>query len=488
MPLRRIFTTCSVIVLFSAYHVAIAAPVNDGSGANSADKSASPPKQEAQQRPLVGEMVPFAFFSIGKYEVTLGQWQAVMGITNDGTIKTCGLDCPATQLSRERIQIYLTKLNKMTGKHYRLPKVREWEQACGMGSKYCGSNNLGDVAWYDGNSGMTIHPVGQKQPNANGLYDMSGNALEWMDDCDGSSCAMQGGSFGFALRGGSFGFGPLALRSLAAHKESPNTLAGGFRLAIEGESVDALATTELPQQIGREQLVIDLAAEERAIQASRERVLSIPPLAPEMVSVGSFSIGKYEVTLGQWLAVMGSVNAPVNYKHCGQDCPVAFITWDEIQIFLSKLNQMTGKHYRLPTVKEWEHACGTGMQYCGSNDLDSVAWYISNSNRSMHPVGLKQPNAYGLYDMSGNVWEWTDDCSNGSKKLKNCRSYFAIGGSWEDFPKQLHTTPQDGGGPGNRGGAPLDTRRNTYGFRLALLMLSAPCHVAREGIRVQHNA
>lgn len=450
MSLRSIFVACGVAVLFASGQVAIAGPVNDKSSTNSAGKGVAAAKRTAQ--PLVGEMVHFGFFSMGKYEVTLGQWQAVMGITNDGTIKTCGQDCPAVEVSFNRIQIYLTKLNKMTGKHYRLPKEKEWEQACGLGTKYCGSNNLGVVGWYDGNSGGTIHPVGQKQPNANGLYDMTGNALEWTAER--------------VMRGGGFSIGSRAAASVVRIPMDPNTLySNGFRLAIEGEPVDSQA--ELPQQVGREQLIIDQAAEKQAIQATRERILSIPPLAPEMVSVGSFSIGKYEVTVGQWQAVMGSDPAPAFYKSCGQDCSVAYITWNDIQIFLSKLNQKTGKHYRLPTVKEWEQACGTGMEYCGSNDLDSVAWYSGNAGRSPSPVGQKQPNALGLYDMSGNVWEWTDDCSNGSKKLKNCNSYFVMGGSWESDQRYLHILPQGSKLPGNRSSAPLASR-GSYGFRLAL--------------------
>lgn len=147
---------------------------------------------------------------------------------------------------------------------------------------------------------------------------------------------------------------------------------------------------------------------------------------PEMVIIppGSLAMGKTEVTQGQWRAVMG--NNPSSFKNCGDNCPVENVSWNDAKDFIQKLNVKTGKQYRLPSEAEWEYACRAGGQqeYCGSNNVDAVAWYEGNSN-STRPVAGKQPNAFGLYDMSGNVWEWVEDCYGG-----DCANRVLRGGSW----------------------------------------------------------
>ncbi|MEF2644140.1 MAG: formylglycine-generating enzyme family protein [Paramuribaculum sp.] len=130
------------------------------------------------------------------------------------------------------------------------------------------------------------------------------------------------------------------------------------------------------------------------------------------VTVSDFSIGKYEVTQAQWKAVMGENNNPSWFK--GDNLPVECVSWDDVQEFIRKLNALTGKRYRLPTEAEWEFAArggnrSRGYKYSGSDNLSSVAWYTDNSGSKTHPVGTKSSNELGIYDMTGNVWEWCQD-------------------------------------------------------------------------------
>lgn len=132
------------------------------------------------------------------------------------------------------------------------------------------------------------------------------------------------------------------------------------------------------------------------------------------VTLSDYYIGQTEVTQALWEAVMGS--NPSNHK--GDNLPVENVSWDDCQVFIQKLNQLTGKQFRLPTEAEWEYAArggrkSQGYKYAGDDYIGSVAWYSGNSGYETHPVATKQANELGVYDMSGNVWEWCSDWFGG---------------------------------------------------------------------------
>ncbi len=157
------------------------------------------------------------------------------------------------------------------------------------------------------------------------------------------------------------------------------------------------------------------------------------------VTMPGFYIGKFQITQAQWEAVMGK--NPSSFKG-DPALPVENVSWNDAKQFCEKLAQMTGKAYRLPSEAEWEYACRAGTTGDHAGDLDAMAWYYKNSESKTHPVGQKQPNAFGLCDMHGNVWEWCEDVwhsdykgapTDGSAWLSggNSRRRVVRGGSWD---------------------------------------------------------
>ena len=167
------------------------------------------------------------------------------------------------------------------------------------------------------------------------------------------------------------------------------------------------------------------------------------------VTLDSYYIAATEVTQAQWQAVMGTTihqqasKAGGSVKSVGSDYPMYYVSWEEAQAFCRELSNITGKTYLLPTEAQWEYAARGGKksrsnQYAGSYSVDAVAWYSSNSGSSQHPVGKLRPNELGLYDMSGNLWEWCSDWygsySSGSQfnPVGPSSGFYRVlrGGSW----------------------------------------------------------
>ena len=206
------------------------------------------------------------------------------------------------------------------------------------------------------------------------------------------------------------------------------------------------------------------------------------------VTVSDFYIKKTPVTQKQWCDIMG--NNPSHFKDC-DECPVENISWNDVQDFIKKVNANTGMKCRLPTEAEWEYAARGGhkasvenekgdihigeYKYAGSNNLDQVGWYRENSKSKTHPVAIKKPNELGLYDMSGNVWEWCRDWY-GDKYYDECRKEGNVenpagpgngsfrvlrGGYWSSRAQRCRSA--------YRGYSYPDSRFNRIGFRLVFV-------------------
>lgn len=185
------------------------------------------------------------------------------------------------------------------------------------------------------------------------------------------------------------------------------------------------------------------------------------------VTLSSYYICKYEVTQALWVSVMGS--NPSYFE--GDNLPVECVSWNDCQQFISKLNALTGLHYRLPTEAEWEFAArggnrSRGYKYSGGSTLSDVSWYDANSGSTTHHVGTNSPNELGLIDMSGNVWEWCSDWKGNYSSSAQTNpagpssgaDRVLRGGSWYDDAGGCRASCRFSGAP--------DDRFNNFGLRL----------------------
>ena len=189
----------------------------------------------------------------------------------------------------------------------------------------------------------------------------------------------------------------------------------------------------------------------------------------QVTLTNDYYIGIYEVTQALWQAVMS--NNPSKFK--GENLPVERVSWEDCQIFLSKLNCITGKTFRLPTEAEWEYAArggkkSRGYQYSGSNNISDVAWYNENSGSTTHPVGSKQANELGIYDMAGNVWEWCQDWYGRYDSSSQVNPIGANSGAGRVFRGGCWIYAAGGCPSSCRGYRTPDFRRSNLGLRIVL--------------------
>jgi formylglycine-generating enzyme required for sulfatase activity/serine/threonine protein kinase len=468
-------------------------------------------------------------FYLGKHEVTQAQWQSVMG-TNPSKFKD-NPSHPVETTSWDDVQPCLEKLNTLlaeNGMQFGLPTEAQWEYACRAGTmtaSHCGDaeDDLRQYGWFNAISGRKTHPVGRLRPNAFGLYDLHGNVWEWcadwyaaeyyanspVDDPNAgppsSARVSRGGCFhdpvgvcrsairgsGTGGRGSDTGFRlaaviepPIAKAPFGEAEAKQHQKAWADYLGVEVER-----EIELP---GGEKLTMVLIPPGEFMMGSTEeeqaRFLAdarngpwlkerIPSESPQhsVRITRPFYLGKYEVTQAQWQSVSGT--NPSNFKD-NPSHPVEQVSWDDIHPYLAKLNESTSAEkvtFALPTEAQWEYACraGTTTPYYGGeseNDLREYGWFIANSGQKTHPVGELKRNAFGLYDMHGNVWEWCADWyaadyyakapvdNPGGPATGSLRVF--RGCSWIDDARYCRSAL--------RYYSALGYRRNSVGFRLAM--------------------
>ncbi|MBO4544625.1 MAG: formylglycine-generating enzyme family protein, partial [Verrucomicrobia bacterium] len=403
---------------------------------------------------------------------------------------------------------------------YSLPTEAQWEYACRAGTttglysgKECTSTrgvcpNVDEIAWYDQNSSSQTHVVGQKQPNAWGLYDMAGNVTEWCLDWKGAYPSQavtdptgpETGTFR-VLRGGDWNNYAQYARSAARNSNLPSsgvTSSIGFRVALVASASQpsdepvpgSSAIISLPNNVDLDMIWIDPGTFTMG-SPTDELGRESDETQHKVTLTNGYWLGKYEVIQAQYEAVMGT--NPSTYK--GTDLPVETVSWYDAKEFCAKLTEIEkaagrlpeGYEYTLPTEAQWEYACRAGTTTSlnsGKNltnvaecpNMDEVGWYWYNAGIESyyqglictHPVGQKQSNGWGLYDMHGSVGEWCLDCygdypaSAVSDPIGADTSAYRVcrGGSWGNYAWNCRSA--------DRNCHSCDVGSSQVGFRLAL--------------------
>ena len=261
---------------------------------------------------------------------------------------------------------------------------------------------------------------------------------------------------------------PIARPQSGSSIASPSTTSTSLNV-VGSSTSGSVITIPVKEGINIEMVKVEAGSFNMGATSEMENPYEDEKPVHRVTLTNNYYVGKYEVTQALWQAVMGS--NPSSFK--GYDLPVEKVSWNDCQDFISKLNAMTGKRFRLPTEAEWEYAArggkkSRGYQYSGSNTLGDVAWYSDNSGKKTHAVGTKQPNELGIYDMTGNVWEWCQDWYGSYSSSPQTNPTGAVrgscrvgrGGSWGNSARYCRSSYRGYITPGDR--------FNRLGLRLVL--------------------
>ncbi len=498
--------------------------------------------------PPAGAALPKAYY-LGKYEVTQGEWEKVMGYNPSGfsatgkdKAKIAGMDtskfpvesvswfdsvefCNKLSEQEDLKPYYDLKVTKRGGKDskqieeaevkilggsgYRIPTDAEWTCGCAAGAKttyHFGDkdNDLPEYAWFKDNSEGRTHGVGEKKPNAFGLHDMHGNVLEWNEEMLSKAT----GAPERVYRGGDWLISASTCAVSHRHRTGPTSHSNSNRAGLR---VARVPTSEAPvnpppfvpptfdekeAKKQQEEWATKLKLPVEATNKIGMKMILIPPTGAALPK--AYYLGKYEVTQGEWEKVMDynpSFFGPKNPKVAGMDTskfPVDMVNWFDSVEFCNKLSEqeglqpyydlkvtkwagkgskqideaevkiLGGNGYHIPTDAEWTHGCAAGAKtiyHFGDKyeDLLEYAWFVKNSEGRTHTAGEKKPNAFGLHDMHGNVWEWNEEMLANS--TTGAAERVIRGGNWPGLAGSCAVSTRGGYGPG--------TRINSVGLRVA---------------------
>ena len=437
---------------------------------------------------------------------------------------------PMYYVNYEECAAFCEKLNTLLyaqlpeGYKFRLPTEAQWEYAARGGRKkksyaYSGNDNISKVAWWEENCGNKMREVGLKADNTLGIFDMSGNVWEWCRDwfeadyySYGSTTNPQGPLFGTqrVLRGGSWNLEAWHSRVTTRSQYAPTRSSAnlGFRIVLEpakdlfdlknlrntAKKFSALTSSSKNCNFKINDLYFKMIFVEGG--TFNMGCTSDPEQCFEneepvhSVTLSDFYVGEYQVTQQLWNKVMGATVSEQRdlgnpeWELCGEGdyYPIYYINYEECELFCKKLNQLLNKQlpegyiFSLPTEAQWEYAARGGKKskmhtYSGGNNVLSVAWYIDNCKLQTHEVGIKNKNELGIYDMSGNVWEWCRDWfdldyyrrSPSTDPTGPDKGYYRIlrGGSWRSNAQGCRVSFRNVRPPNQRG--------DNYGVRVALV-------------------
>ncbi len=404
-------------------------------------------------------------YQMGETEVTQELWEAVMGYNPSHFSKENGYveaaRYPVENVSWNECQEFVKRLNEQTGKNFRLPTEAEWEFAARGGNRSTGDLAIYGGGWYyyiwqDENEHwpetweMEYHPkkVGYCK-NELGLCDMAGNVSEWCHDryslyanhkqtnpigpLSGEYRVVRGSEFNTidykgiecaaVLRGG-----------WEQHSKADNT---GLRLVLSDVEIYTVNDVSFALIPVKGDTFSMGATPEQADYAWEDEYPA------HQVTLSSYKIMQTEVPQALWNAVLG-INTNPSYFKGDESLPVEhrassgsglLLSFYEYAQFIDELRRLTGRNFRLPTEAEWEYAArggnlSQGYVFAGSDNEDNVAWTDDNSNGITHPVATKVPNELGLYDMSGNVWEYCLDDYQEYNDTQLVNPIFFTGDPW----------------------------------------------------------
>lgn len=399
-------------------------------------------------RPIQGSVAPVQVvldgYAIGKYPVSQKLWKAVMG-NNPSSVKADEL--PVDRVSYIDCEKFVKKLSKLTGVPFVIPTEAQWEFAFGEGKM---SMNEKCTEWcfdYNSDEVAKLPQLNPKGPAKGSLKVVRTGVRR-----DALEPHSKAGALTFRVAVNTGKACPEAVAAAVFDKKSVKEgVAESRTFNVNGLSFNMVGVKGGKFNMG--------GTDEQGPYAEKDE----KPVRE--IEVGDFSIGQTEVTVGLWRAVMG--NLPFGNDEKTSNKPVVNVSWYDCQEFILKLNMLTGRKFRLPDEAEWEYAARGGRKsrhyrYAGGDDIAGVAVYGENSDHKVKPVKSKRPNELGIYDMSGNAWEWCKDAyapygsSASDENILRVMRGGSAAGRWDSCRLS------------NRSGMPAINIKGTFGFRIAL--------------------